>query len=121
MSYHNDMISVILRNKVNLEWALMMFDTSVESDVNFDRGDFDILVRGTDCFTGEHTVAVVEVKGNLGLVSHFYRKQLPKYREQFPNGKHFVVYGDCVRKDLNFDNFIFVDAKDLEKKYDLFD
>lgn len=109
MSYHNDMISVILSNKEGLEWELMMYDISIMSEVGFDRGDFDLFVRGYNIFDGKDAVAIVEVKGHQGLVPHYIRKQLPKYKKQFPEAKQFVVYG-TPEKSLYFENFTFLNS-----------
>jgi len=44
-------------------------------------------------------VAVIEVKGHKGLVPHYKKHQLHKYKDNFPNAKQFVVYS------TNKDNF----------------
>ena len=105
------MIEVIEKNASELEIALEMSDITLQTEINFDRGDIDVLAKGTCWYTGEITQAVVEVKGHSGLVHHYKRWQLPKYKQQYPKAKQYVCYG--ANKSLNFQDFCFLSEEVL--------
>lgn len=68
-------------------------------------GDIDILLLGE-----RNKVVVIEVKGHSGLLPKFEKKQLPKYREQFPNADYYALVGNPQRsldpQDFEFRRYV---------------
>jgi len=111
MSYHNDMIEVISQNSNKLELILEMSNLVLQTEVSFTKGDLDLFVSGVCWYSNEFQNAIIEVKGHSGLVAHYKRHQLSKYKKQFPKAKQFVCYGKD--KSLEFENFSFLSEEDL--------
>jgi len=57
--------------------------------------------------------AIIEVKGHKCLISHYKRKQLPKYKQLFPKAKQYIYYGK--NNSTNFKDFSFLSEEDLFK------
>ncbi|MBT5021573.1 hypothetical protein HOK51_00345 [Candidatus Woesearchaeota archaeon] len=105
MNLHNRIIDEIVNNQVLLEAHIEMYDSTIETEVSLSQyGDIDIMVTGIDYELQEPATAIIEVKAHRGLVDHYIKHQLPKYKTRFPEAKQFVVFsrgGDC------FENFVF--------------
>lgn len=106
MSFHNDLIKIIVENREKLQWIIGMYDIEVQTEISMsDFGDIDIYVRGVDVNTQKEAAAIVEVKSHRGLVEHYIKHQLPKYVEKFPAAKQFVAYSK--NDSFNFDDIEF--------------
>lgn len=111
MNYHDKIIEVILENKENTLWEINMHNCKFETNVSLSEwGDLDIVISGIDNETQKNSLAILEIKSNIGLRLGYIKKQLPKYIEKFPNAKQFLVIGtsnqSLLFEDLTFEKFI---------------
>ena len=106
MNVHNQIIQEILHNQLLLESIIELFDTTIKSEVSMSKcGDIDVLIQGMNYYSGNRETAIIEVKAHRGLVQHYIRFQLPKYKHKFPDAQQYVVYAD--HKNVAFDKLIF--------------
>lgn len=104
LKYHDSIIKTIIENPLTLEAILGYTPIQITSELKIGNGDIDIYVRGPNAQD-----AIFEIKGHQGLVNHYIRKQLPKYKLRFPDARQFCVTGTSEKsleiKDFNFKEY----------------